>query len=693
VTELVLIIALEGLALALVLLLVRVHAVRADAVGTVRVISALERASAAFLARERLRLAPIAGALAFVLFGLEVASGRPGAGMARGAGVVLGVTLGALVAAGGARIGGLAGGATVDAARSRFDAALSAGLRLAGGAGLGAQALGTLGVVVLLLAEQVLISGAPTGLSGVASLGRSALPAYAVGAALAAFSVERAASAYGAAATAARHRGAIHTPPLAGTDAQHPALVAGLVGAELRVAAQATHTFALAAIVGVLALMLPSRLGLIQAEASRLSALGLVLPTFGLIACTAGVLVARTEEASHPAAGLLRGLASAIAVTALGLAAGSYWLFPECWALLTAAGAVGLLLAVFSGLSLYPAVATTSRAVRDAQAALRAGAGMSSASALASGIRHAALAVVLVVGGALGSRALGAMTGLPSGERIGLFVALTAVLSLVPFALATAALGGIADSALGILSMASADAEVARRVKRLEESARATGASAESYLGGAAALVAASIGLTVPVQSDALGGVPLVLAAAGVAGAALALAHGSLALGTAVRGSRDASLEVDRQLGGPSPRPEGRGAPPSYRACEEQCARSGLEGVPLGGVLAILPLVLLGIALDLVYRGQSPRLAPEVFAVLTAGAAVTALWVALTANGARAVLLVVRRASRPDGDPAVFAASVGGSSLIDILGGAVGPAACSLSLMASSIGLLAPFLR
>ena len=185
----------------------------------------------------------------------------------------------------------------------------------------------------------------------------------------------------------------------------------------------------------------------------------------------------------------------------------------------------------------------------------------------------------------------------------------------------------------------------------------------------------------------------MLLAATGVAGAALALTHGSLVLGAAVRGARDASLEVERQLEGTSRTPDARGGAPSYRACEEQCARAGLDGAPLAGVLSFLPLVLLGIALDLVYRGKSPRLAAEAFAVLTAGAAVTALWVALTANGARAVLLAVRRASRPDGDPAIFAASVGGSSLTDILGSAVGPAACSLSLMASSIGLLAPFLR
>ena len=179
-TELVLIVALEGLALALAVLIARVHAPRADAIGTTRVISALERASAAFLARERLRLAPFAGAVALVLLALEAAQGRPAAGMARAAGVLLGAALGAVVAVGGARAGGLAGGATLDAARSRFDAALSSGLRLGGAAGLGAQAVGGLGVIVLLAGERAL-GGAVNAGHALGSFTASALPAYGVG--------------------------------------------------------------------------------------------------------------------------------------------------------------------------------------------------------------------------------------------------------------------------------------------------------------------------------------------------------------------------------------------------------------------------------------------------------------------------------------------------------------------------------
>jgi K(+)-stimulated pyrophosphate-energized sodium pump len=692
VTELVLIVALEGLALALVLLIVRMHAPRADAIGTGRVLAALQRAAASFLARERLRLAPLAGLAALALLGLEAARGHPAIGIARAVGVLIGAALGAMVAAGGARVGGLAGAATLDAARTRFDSALSAGLRLGGAVGLGAQAAGGLGVLAVFAGEQVLIGAVAPGLGAVGALAESALPAYAVGATLALFTVERAASLYRAAASTGRDHPALRPPRLAATDPQNPALVAGLVGAELKVAAHATRAFALATVFGVLSLLLPSRLGLAPTDAVRLAALGLVLPAFGLVACTTGVLVSRTEEASPPVGGLLRGLGSTAFVSTLGIVAACYWLFPECWPSLSAAGAVGLVMSALSGLSPYPTLTATGAAVRDAQAALLAGGGTASLAGLSSGVRQAAVAIVLLLVGVLASRACGTSSGLVQGERLGMFVALAGAMSILPFVLSAAGLGAVADSALGILAMAPSDAEAARRVKRLEEAARPAGASAESYLTGATGLVAASLGLTLHPQGDVTGGAVL-LASAGVAGAAFALTHAGAALSAAVQGARNVTLEVERQLEGANRNPEARNAPPSYRICEEHCARAGLEGAPRAAALTFLPLVLLGIALDLVYRGKSPRLAAEAFAVFTAGAAVTALWVALSANGAHAVLLAVRRASRPEGDPAIFAASVGGSSLTDILGSAVGPTACSLSLMASSIGLLAPFLR
>ena len=99
--------------------------------------------------------------------------------------------------------------------------------------------------------------------------------------------------------------------------------------------------------------------------------------------------------------------------------------------------------------------------------------------------------------------------------------------------------------------------------------------------------------------------------------------------------------------------------------------------------------VVLGIALKVVYRESGPRLAAEALATFVAGAAVTALGVALTVDGARAVSTGARRANRPEGDPATYAASVTGDALSDIFRGAVSPTACTLSLVATALVLLA----
>jgi len=174
-----------------------------------------------------------------------------------------------------------------------------------------------------------------------------------------------------------------------------------------------------------------------------------------------------------------------------------------------------------------------------------------------------------------------------------------------------------------------------------------------------------------------------------LAGVAWTLAVAGGAAQRAARGARETNLEAYRQLAsGPSEAP-GEARAPSYRGCEEAAGGAGLEGT-LGTALGILVLpVVLGIALKLVYRESGPRLAAEAPATFVAGAAVTALGVALTVDGARAVSAGARRANRPEGDPATYAASVTGDALSDIFRSAVSPAACTLALVAASLVLLA----
>jgi len=685
VTELALIVALEAGALALALVIVRVHAGAVDGPGARRVVAAIERASEALLARERTRQAPIAVLFALFAFGAESMLGRPDVGMARAAGVMVGALLGALIAAVAARLAGRAAAATLDAARGRFDLALSTALRLGGASGLGAQAAGALGAFALLLGDHLLRGSGS--LSGPFSLNASSLPGYAAGAALAAVTTGRAASAYRVTAAAGASQALLHTPSIGASDPRNPALVSSLVAIDLASAARAVSAFAGSALLTALSLVIPRGLGLEGAHAMRFSVLSLVLPAFGIVASTVGLFVARTEENHEPHFALLRGLASSVWLLLLGVAGASYWLFPDAWWFFTGAGAAGLSLVIAGSSSVY--ASALGRARPESRPLVRAGAGTVGAWALLGGFRHASLLIVLAVAGALGAQALGVASGVPFGDRLGLLVALSALCALCPYMVGVEALASAAEGARGIGAMAVGDPEAARRAKRLDDTTEHSAAAARSYLTAATGLLSAGLALAVPVATAIVARPTLLLAGLALAGAAVCLFYASTGARRAARGAADANAEVARALEGQTGGLEPRA--PSYRGCEEVCARAGLSEGPWDAAAACLPMVLLGIALELVYRSGSPRLAAEVFAVVTAGAAAAALWVALTANGARAVLFAVRRASRPDGDTASVAASASAGSLADILGNAASPAACMFSLMATSIGLSTPF--
>jgi hypothetical protein len=223
------------------------------------------------------------------------------------------------------------------------------------------------------------------------------------------------------------------------------------------------------------------------------------------------------------------------------------------------------------------------------------------------------------------------------------------------------------------------------RAQRLVDSQSLTGSIARCHASFTAGLAALAATLTVATP-PATPGAETWIALAGVAWT-LAVAGG--AAQHAARGVRATNLEAYRQLAaGPSEGP-GEARAPSYRGCEEAAGGAGLGGAA-GTALSILVLpVVLGIALKLVYRESGPRLAAEAPTTFVAGAAVTALGVALTVDGARAVLAGARRANRPEGDPATYAASVTGDALSDIFRSAVSPAACTLALVAASLVLLA----
>ncbi|HEY3498970.1 MAG TPA: hypothetical protein VGK73_29970, partial [Polyangiaceae bacterium] len=288
------------------------------------------------------------------------------------------------------------------------------------------------------------------------------------------------------------------------------------------------------------------------------------------------------------------------------------------------------------------------------------------------------------------ARAFGGATGLPHGAVLGLVTALSATLSLSPFTLAVEHLGAGAASTRAVGAMSGALSETTRRVTRLADSSQSPAALARAALLFAAVLPALAVCL-LPGGADAAapGSGPL-LGWMVVAGAGVVLFQTGAGLRRSARGAREATLEVERQLGSAprGTRESSENGSTSYRACEELCGRAGISAaLPLASIGAAGP-VMLGIGLVLVYRVGGPRLAAEALAMFVAGAAVTALGAALTVDGAHAVLAAARRANRPEGDPATFAASVTGDALLSLLRNAVGPTVCCMALVAASFGLL-----
>lgn len=691
-TELALIFILDASGLLLWLSLVR-WPPRLVAGGAVeRVGTAVERALAAFLAKTRERLALLVAPVALaslVAFAL-VTNAALGAGVALG--VVLGAGLGVFVAHRGAVDATRASVRSVAGARVTLELALGSALRGSGAAGIGALALAPLGAIALFFAEFLVQGGMAAGAQQ-AELARAAaraLAGYTLGAALAALASESSSAAYHGAAEVAARQAALRDASIAPHDARNPALVSRMVGAQAALGARAAGVFALSALFSTLTLTLATELGTDLRTQIQLAAFPLVLTSFALIASALGLFIARPLELEDAGPALLRGELGAAAIWSFGLGGAGYWLFPDVWPWIFAAGAIGLVGSALAAHALLLTATRGARALREAVDALGAGVVPGIGTGLAWGLFYAAAALTWLGLCALAAEAAGKASGLPAGGTLGVLAALAGAQALLPFAFGARALGLTTESARGIAGMSGADAVSTRRLQKLADSSQALGTAGgvSLVLGSAlAALALALVGGSTPLAAPTESG--LARGWVAVLGFVFILIHVAAGLRRGARGARELSREVDRQIDAfPEESQGSEPRPPSYRTSEELASRAGRTGAWLPALVGLGVPVVLGTGLWLVYRGTGSRFAAEVLATFVVGTAVTALGAALAVDGARAVLSGARRASRPEGDPASFAASVSGDALSELLGSAAGTTACSLALLAASVALL-----
>jgi len=650
-----------------------------------RVAAAVGRATRAFAVRALGRALGLAffAALGLALVGLGAGHAERGFYALAGAGA--GAALAAAVALVAQAAGTRASVAVVVASYGRFDLALSTGLRAGGAVGLMSQALGVLGALGALGVAYLL--GGVDALVPAHAGALSALPGYALGAALVALMFAECAGVYAASARSGELAAGLVASVVHRNEAQNPALVSAIVGERLEHAAGALRLFALSGAGSAATILIALGDGSEMATFSRRAAFPLLLWAFGLVANAAGLFAARALEAEGAGPALARGQASVAAVWLFGLVGAGYWLLPEVWPPFAGAAALGLVGGALVPWSLVRAASRQTGPLRHALDALRGGAAPAQATSFGFGLLHAALGLAVLGAVVLGARSLGALADVPHGAETALLLAFFGATAWSPYALGVESCAAFAETARRVGALAGSDPDMLMRAQRLFDSQSVSSSIARCHASFAAGLAALAATLTAAASPSA--GPPGAETWVTLLGVAWALGVAGGAARRAARGAQETNLEAYRQLTAAPSETPGEARAPSYRGCEEAAGSAGL-GTALGTALGVLlgPVVL-GIALKLVYRESGPRLAAEAPATFVAGAAVTALGVALTVDGARAVLAGARRANRPEGDPATYAASVTGDALADIFRSAVSPAACTLALVAASLVLLA----
>jgi len=423
-------------------------------------------------------------------------------------------------------------------------------------------------------------------------------------------------------------------------------------------------------------------------DALLLLTLPLVVRAFGVIACAFGVVLVRSDETADVGSALLRGYLSTSAIALSGLWGISYWLFGEQFSTIFVSAALGLAAPLLAAHTLLLRVGRRSGSMRDSSDALRVGGGALVSAGLGAGLETALLPVA-VFGVAMAlAFSIGAHGGPNSGAELTLLMFALAAISPAPFVAAIATLGSIADGARGVASMSNADSESKRRSSRIDDAGFLGGAVARRYAMFSGALsslliawVIAAGGSALIAKNSELG--PSLAAGSalvwcGALGAAVVLGYAGSVARAAVRGAREVSAEVERQLRG-FPREHGIAQvpaeyTPSYKNCVELTTTVALRRALLPIAAGLAAPLLLGLALRVAFGGSTRELIAQGLSWFVIVAALTALIAALAADATRATLGSLRRANRGRENGHAFSTSVTADALSDIFGNAAVPA-------------------
>ncbi len=718
-TELGLIVGIDVIGLALALLMWRgVSARDAGSTAVRRLASALERAARAFLWQEYRLIAVATLALlvpcvaASCLLQTETSSSpisKLGSAFWLASSVCVGALGAALVGYVATLLAVLGSARAAAAAASSVDAALSVAMRAAGVSSLFCEALSGLCIVSffgLAFAVQGGFSLPGEQALSLASRVVLLLPGFVLGSALSALVLQRGGGAFHAASGVGSDQAGERDAGLEHDDARNPAVVAELVGDHVGASAtRAVDAFVSTNLASVAALVIGAGMSRAapRSEALVLLGLPLVVRAFGVIACGFGLLLVRTEETSSVPQAFLRGYLSTAVILLTSLGGVSYWLFGEHFLALFACGALGLSSVLLAAHALLLQLGRRTATMRDGAEGLRIGGGALVAAGLGAGFETALLPISILAVAIAACVSIGAQCGLASGIALGLLVFALAALSVAPFVLAVATLGVIADGARGIAQVSGADGELKRRTARLDDAGFSGAAVARQYAVFSGTLSALLMAWAIASQGRESAASPPSLVASsalvwcGAVGAAVVLAYAGSVARAAVRGAREVSAEVERQLRG-FPRDHGVAQvpldyTPSYKTCVELTTTVSLRRA-LGPIAAGLAApLLLGVGLKLSFRALAPELVPQGLTWFVVVAALTGLTLTLAVGAACAILGGIRRVNRSRDNGSAFLSAVNADALADVFGNAASPALQLLVKATAAAALtITPFL-
>jgi K(+)-stimulated pyrophosphate-energized sodium pump len=720
VIELGLVVGIDVIGLMLALLMWRGVSLRdAGPVALRRLGSALERAARAFLWQEY-RLIGIAACALLLPLVVSSATLDMGAGPLSRLSVAFWGAAGLCVGALGSTLAGYAStviavrGSVRAAAASQtsIDSALGVAMRAAGSASLISETLSGLLVASLFGLLFAIQGGFALPSEQALPLARHVvllLPGFALGAAVSALVLQRGGGTFHAAGGVGSDQAGERDAGLDHDDARNPAVVAELVGDHVGASAtRGVDGFASASVGNVAALMIGATLGNPGHGGNPLLllTLPLVVRAFGVIASAFGVVLVRTDETTSVGSALLRGYLSLSAISLSGLWGISYWLFGEHFWPIFASAALGLIAALLSAHALLLRLGRRSGSMRDSTDALRVGGGLLVSAGLGAGLETALFPVATFGVAVALSASIGAHSALSSGVELSLLMFAMAAISASPFVSSVATLGSIADGARGVVSMSNADAESKRRSSRLDDAGFLGGAVARRYSMFSGALSSLLLAWAIAARGSALVAksseppslaVGSALAWCGALGAAVVLGYAGSVARAAVRGAREVSAEVERQLRG-FPREHGIAQvpsdyTPSYKNCVELTTTVALRRALLPIAAGVVAPLLLGLGLRLAFGGTTRELVAQGLSWFVIVAALTGLTGALAVDAARATLGSVRRANRGRESGHAFSTSITADALSDIFGNAAAPALQLLvKATAAAALLITPFL-